>query len=298
MNNDFYTMSTNAKDLFGKKKLKRRPEGFSPFREKLHNIIFESDTPAGRGFDIILLIMILLSIVVLMLETVPSYALQYGYEFRVLEWILTIFFTIEYLLRIYSVYSPRYYIFSYFGWIDFLSILPSYLTIFYPGLHSLMIIRALRLMRVFRIFKLDSFLDQGNLIINAILESRKKLTVFATSIVIMACIFGSVIYLLEHSINTGFDSIPRSIYWVIVTITTVGYGDISPQTTGGQLIATLIMLMGYIIIAVPTGIVTTALIDSNNKISKNINSSCPNCTRQDHRSDAKFCDECGWPLSS
>lgn len=291
-------MSTSTKDLFGKQKLKRRPEGFSPFREKLHNIIFESDTPAGRWFDIILLFMILLSILVLMLETVPSYASQFGNEFRVLEWFLTIFFTIEYLLRIYSVYSPRYYIFSYFGWIDFLSILPSYLTIFYPGLHSLMIIRAMRLMRVFRIFKLDSFLDQGNLIINAILESRKKLIVFATSIIIMACIFGSVIYLVEHSSNEGFDSIPRSIYWVIVTITTVGYGDISPQTTGGQLIATLIMLMGYIIIAVPTGIVTTALFNNNKKTNKNINSSCPNCTRQDHRSDAKFCDECGWPLSS
>lgn len=290
-------MTLPAKDVLGKQKLKKRPQGFSPFREKLHDIIFESDTAAGRRFDILLLIMILLSILVLMLETVPSYALQYGRIFRILEWIFTVFFTLEYLLRIYSVYSPRYYIFSYFGWIDLLSILPSYLTIFYPGLHSLMVIRALRLMRVFRIFKLDSFLDQGNLIINAILASRKKLTVFATSIIIIACIFGSVIYLIEHKSNPGFDSIPRSIYWVIVTITTVGYGDISPQTTAGQFIATLIMLMGYIIIAVPTGIVTSALLSDNNQKEVSINTSCPNCTRQDHRAGAKFCDECGFPLS-
>ncbi|MBK8699087.1 MAG: ion transporter [Saprospiraceae bacterium] len=284
------------KDVLGKHKLKQKPTGFSPFREKLHEIIFEAETPEGRLFDLVLLVMILLSIIVLMLETVPSYYARYGEVFRFLEWFFTIFFTLEYILRIYSVYSPRYYLFSYFGIIDLLSILPSYLTLIYPGLHSLMIIRGLRLMRVFRIFKLDSFIDQGNYIIGAIIESRKKLTIFAFSIIIVACVFGSFIYLIEHKVNPVFDSIPRSIYWTIVTITTVGYGDISPITTLGQFLASIIMLMGYIIIAVPTGIVTSSLIHAGKKEEPKNTITCPNCAREGHRTEAEYCDACGHSL--
>jgi len=279
------------KDIFRKNELKRKPEGFSRFREKLHEIIFEAETKAGKLFDILLLVMIFMSIIVLMLESVPAYYAVYSEFFLILEWVFTIFFTIEYLLRIYSVYSPRYYIFSFFGIIDLLSVLPSYLTILVPGMHSLMIVRGLRLLRVFRIFKLDSFIDQGNIILSALNDSKKKLIIFAITILILVTIFGSVMYLAEHQVNPGFDSIPRCIYWAIVTITTVGYGDISPITTFGQFLASIIMLMGYIIIAVPTGIVTSSIIRENKNSFNTI--SCPNCAKEGHDKEAVYCDRCG-----
>lgn len=279
------------KDIFRKEDLKRKPVGFSTFRNRLHEIIFESETKEGRLFDIVLLGMITLSIVILLLETVPAYYSKYKEIFFILEWVFTIFFTIEYILRIYTVYSPRYYITSFFGLVDLFSILPSYLTLLIPGLHSLMVIRALRLLRVFRIFKLDSFIDQGNMIINALIESRKKITVFTIFILIMVCIFGSIMYLIEREVNENFDSIPRSMYWAIVTITTVGYGDISPSTALGQFIATIIMMMGYVIIAVPTGIVTSSLMQSKKTELHNI--SCPNCAKEGHHKDAKYCYSCG-----
>ncbi|MBK8055362.1 MAG: ion transporter [Saprospiraceae bacterium] len=282
------------KDVFRKEDLKRKPEGFSPFRTRLHEIIFEAETKEGRIFDIVLLLMIVCSIIVLMLETVPSYYARFKDIFFVLEWAFTIFFTIEYFLRLYTVYSPRYYFSSFFGLVDLFSILPSYLTLLVPGLHSLMIIRALRLLRVFRIFKLDSFIDQGNLIINALMESRKKIMVFTIFILIMVCIFGCVMYLVERDVNENFDSIPRSMYWAIVTITTVGYGDISPSTPLGQFIATIIMLMGYVIIAVPTGIVTSSLMQNIKSRQNTI--SCPNCAKEGHGSEAKYCDRCGYLL--
>lgn len=283
------------KDIFRKEDLKRKPEKFSAFRSRLHEIIFESETKEGRLFDIILLVMIVLSIMILMLESVPAYYAKHKDVFLILEWIFTIFFTIEYLLRLYTVYSPRYYMTSFFGLVDLFSILPSYLTLLVPGMHSLMIIRALRLMRIFRIFKLDSFIDQGNMILNALLESRKKIMVFTIFILIMVCIFGCVMYLVERDVNENFDSIPRSMYWAIVTITTVGYGDISPSTALGQFIATIIMLMGYVIIAVPTGIVTSSLIQ--NKKTELYNISCPNCAKEGHDKKAKYCDQCGCILS-
>ena len=282
------------KDIFRKEDLKRKPEGFSSFRSRLHEIIFESETREGRLFDILLMVMIIMSIATLMLETVPSYYAKYREVFLILEWTFTIFFTIEYFLRIYTVYSPRYYMTSFFGLVDLFSILPSYLTLLVPGMHSLMIIRALRLLRIFRIFKLDSFIDQGNLILIALMESRKKIMVFTIFILIMVCIFGCVMYLVERDVNENFDSIPRSMYWAIVTITTVGYGDISPSTPLGQFIATIIMLMGYVIIAVPTGIVTSSLMQ--NKKTALYNISCPNCAIEGHDRDAKYCDRCGFPL--
>lgn len=281
------------KDYFHHNKIKERPKNFSPFREKLHEIIFEAETKEGKLFDVILLIMIVLSIITVMWETIPYYFNNYLKIFLIFEWFFTLFFTVEYFLRIYSVYKPRYYIFSFFGLVDFLSILPSYLALFFPGLHSLMIIRGLRLLRVFRIFKLESFVEQGNMLIFALEESRKKLTVFAITISIIVTIFGSVMYLVEHSVNPQFESIPISIYYCIVTITTVGYGDITPSTEFGKMLASLLMFTGYIIIAVPTGIVTSNLIVNKQKLNT---IACPTCGKEGHAPNAAFCDHCGHQL--
>lgn len=281
------------RDYFRQDKLREKPANFSPLREKLHEVIFEAETPAGRWFDIILLIMIVLSIITVMWETVPYYYSRYLPVFIAVEWLFTIFFTIEYFLRIYSVYKPRYYIFSFFGIVDLLSILPSYVALVFPGLHSLMIIRGLRLLRVFRIFKLDSFIEQGNLLIYSLQESRKKLTVFAITILLVVAIFGCVIYLVEHPTNPQFESIPMSIYFCIVTITTVGYGDITPITQAGKLLTSLLMFTGYIIIAVPTGIVTSNLMMQKSKMNT---IACQVCGKEGHAPNARFCDHCGHAL--
>lgn len=285
---------TKFKEFFNKKDIKQKPEGFSPFRERLHEIIFEAETSEGKFFDVALLIMIFLSIIVIMLETVPAFYRDHETIFICLEWIFTIFFTVEYFLRIYCVYKPRFYIFSFYGIVDLLSILPSYLTLLVPGMHSLMIVRGLRLTRVFRIFKLNAFIEQGNILLNALLESRKKLTIFAVTIMILVSIFGSVMYLVEHNVNSQFDSIPRSIYWSIVTITTVGYGDMSPSTPFGQFVASIIMLMGYIIIAVPTGIVATSIMKESKSNGNTI--TCKNCSKEGHDEDAIYCNKCGYEL--
>lgn len=281
------------KDYFRQDKIREKPQNFSPFRAKLHEIIFEAETREGRLFDVVLLIMIVLSIITVMWETVPYYYGRYLHIFIVIEWFFTFFFTIEYFLRIYSVYKPRYYIFSFFGIVDLLSILPSYVALFFPGLQSLMIIRGLRLLRVFRIFKLDSFIEQGNLLIYSLQESRKKLTVFAITILIIVSIFGSVMYLVEHPTNPQFESIPMSIYFCIVTITTVGYGDITPVTQVGKLLTTFLMFTGYIIIAVPTGIVTSNLVIQKSKMNT---IACHVCGKEGHAPQARYCDYCGHVL--
>lgn len=277
-------------DFFKFDQIKEKPKNFSSFREKLHEVIFEAETKEGKLFDVILLIMIVMSIIVVMWETVPFYYNNYRRIFLTLEWVFTIFFTVEYFLRIYSVYKPKYYIFSFFGIVDLLSILPSYLALIFPGLHSLMIIRGLRLLRVFRVFKLESFIEQGNVLIYALHESKKKLTVFAITILIIVTIFGSVMYLVEHNINPQFNSIPMSIYYCIVTITTVGYGDITPSTEFGKLLASILMFTGYIIIAVPTGIVTSNLMESKNKFNTIV---CDHCGKEGHDPLANYCDKCG-----
>lgn len=270
---------------------------FSPFRERLYEIIFEADTPIGKAFDIVLLIFIFVSVIVVMLETVPTYNIHYGPTFKVLEWIFTVFFTIEYLIRIYTVHRPIKYMTSFFGIVDLLSILPTYIGLFLYGTHSLMIIRALRLLRVFRIFKLGNFLIEGQVIVKALKESRDKIGVFMFFILIVVCIFGSVMYLIEGAAgNEGFDSIPRSVYWAIVTLTTVGYGDISPISPLGQFIAALIMILGYAVIAVPTGIVTSEFTRAykKRKSGEEINTqTCSYCMDHDHQTGAKFCKSCG-----
>lgn len=258
----------------------------------IHEIIFEADTPAGKYFDIILLILILVSVATVMLETIPAYQARFGNLFYYLEWALTLFFTIEYALRIYSVNKPKRYIFSFFGMVDFLSIVPTYLSIFFAGSQSLIVIRALRLMRVFRIFKMVSFLSQGRIILSALKASRQKIIVFMLFVLLVVSIFGSIMYLVETDSEGGFDTIPRSIYWAIVTLTTVGYGDISPQTPLGQFIASMIMILGYAVIAIPTGIVTGELIKESNK-NEITTQSCLECCREGHDSDAVFCKYCG-----
>jgi voltage-gated potassium channel len=270
-------------------------DNWSPFRQRLHSIIFEAETKEGRLFDILLLIAILISVIVVMLETVPEYQVRYGSTFLILEWVFTIFFTIEYLLRIYCILTPRNYILSFYGIIDLISILPAFLSIFFAGSHSLMIIRGLRLLRVFRIFKLGNYTGQGQMITEALKASRPKLFLFTMFIFILVSIFGSLMYLIEGTSNSGFDSIPRSIYWAIVTLTTVGYGDISPATPFGQFVASIIMIAGYAIIAVPTGIVTGEII-KNKGLKHELTSACPHCLHEGHDKDAIFCKKCGTQL--
>ena len=276
-----------------------RPEErqYNDLRNYLHEVIFEAETPAGRWFDIVLLLFILGSVITVMLESVPSYNLRYGNLFYYLEWAFTIVFTIEYLLRIYITYKPIKYMISFFGIIDLLSILPTFLSIFIAGTQSLLVIRGLRLLRIFRIFKLANFLVEGQVIISSLKASRAKISVFISFVLVMVCIFGSIMYLVEGSQNTAFDSIPRSIYWAIVTLTTVGYGDISPITPFGQMIAAFIMISGYAVIAVPTGIVTAEAI-AKMRINKKVSTeACKFCSAEGHDEDAVYCKYCGERLN-
>jgi voltage-gated potassium channel len=278
---------------FDTQKRGEKPEGFSPLRERIHQIVFESDTREGKLFDVVLLAMIFGSIMLLMVETVPSLQAKWGNLFLTLDWVVTVFFTIEYMVRLYCVYKPMQYATSFYGLIDIASILPAYLDFFIPGARSLMVVRSLRLLRLFRIFKMDIFLNQGNQLINALRMSREKIFVFMFFVLLMVCIFGSIMYVVEHNANPDFSSIPTSIYWAIVTITTVGYGDISPVTGAGKFFASVIMIMGYAVIAVPTGIVTSSLMQSQKRQSAQ---HCQNCNKEGHDEDAAYCKHCGTGL--
>lgn len=264
-------------------------------RQRLYEIVFEADTPAGKAFDVALLILITLSILVVMLESITSYRMAYGELFRQLEWIFTILFTIEYLLRLYVTKNARAYATSFFGVVDLLAILPTYLSLFAIGSQQLIIIRALRLIRIFRIFKLGHFLNEGNTIVRALRASRTKIAVFLTFVLLMVLIIGSVMYVVEGSVNEGFSDIPRSIYWAIVTLTTVGYGDITPITPVGQFLSAAVMILGYAIIAVPTGIVSAEMVSQGRKI--HTTQVCPHCHREGHDVDAVFCKYCGGELN-
>ena len=272
---------------------------FSPVREKIHEVIFEADTPLGKGFDIFLMVLIIVSVVVVMLESVESISKDYQVLFDIFEWVSTIFFTIEYLLRLYAVYRPLKYAKSFFGIVDLLAILPSYLSVFFVGSESLLVIRALRLLRVFRIFKLGSFMNESTTIVRAMKASQKKIYVFLMFILLLVIIFGSIMYLVEgRNPGSAFDSIPRSVYWAVVTLTTVGYGDISPQTELGQFLAAIVMMLGYAVIAVPTGIVSAEFVkdDGENKENgeKRFNTQvCQYCAAEGHSDDAIYCDQCG-----
>jgi voltage-gated potassium channel len=280
------------------KEYKKKLEEFSDFRERIHEIVFEADTPEGKRFDILLLILIVLSVAIVMLETVPSLNRTYFDLFYLLEWIFTIIFTIEYITRLYCVHRPIKYATSFYGVIDLLSILPTFLSIMFAGTQSLLVIRALRLLRVFRIFKLGGFLSQSQVITDALIKSKEKIFVFLFAILLMVCVFGSVIYLVEGGSNSNFDSIPRSVYWAIVTLTTVGYGDIAPQTPFGQFLAAIIMILGYAVIAVPTGIVSGEIVSAgiaseNHHLSTQ---TCSHCMKEGHENDADYCKFCGEQL--
>lgn len=250
----------------------------------------------GKLFDIILLIAILLSILVVMLESVPSLGLKYGIYFFTVEWILTILFTIEYLLRLYVVERPVRYAKSFFGIVDLMSILPSYLSLILPGSQYFLAIRAFRLLRVFRIFRLVNYLSGSRTILTAIKQSRHKIQVFLLTIFIVVIVMGTLMYVIEGQHNSGFDNIPRSIYWAIITLTTVGYGDITPITALGQMLASVIMIMGYAIIAVPTGIVTGELIKQENYKKLSLRS-CPHCMTEGHVEESVYCFACGEKLN-
>ncbi len=282
--------------------------GFNPTKEKIHEIIFEADTPLGKAFDVVLMVLIIASVIVVMLESVTEINTDYKSLFIVLEWVFTIFFTIEYGLRIYCVYRPWKYITSFFGIIDLLAIIPSFLSLILPGAQYLLTIRAMRLMRVFRIFKLVKFLREGSVIIKALKASRAKITVFIVFILLMVVIVGSMMYLIEGGVeNSGFTSIPRSVYWAIVTLTTVGYGDIAPKTEIGQFLAAIVMILGYAVIAVPTGIVSSEIISvagnekdaAGNKLQVDSTNTqvCRYCTAEGHDDDALYCKICGEKLN-
>jgi voltage-gated potassium channel len=265
----------------------------SYLRNQLHIIIEGTDTPAGKGFDVLLLISIVLSVVVVMLDSVLSLRMAYGQFFALLEWIFTIFFTIEYGLRIYSSPNPRRYMRSFFGVVDLLSILPTYLSLLFGGVQYLLVVRVIRIMRIFRVLKLIPYLQQAGFLLNALRGSQQKIVVFFVSIMTLVTIFGSILYVVEGP-EHGFSSIPTSIYWAIVTLTTVGYGDISPKTPFGQAIASLVMITGYAIIAVPTGIFTAELARNMRSEIKAI--TCSRCGKFGHAVDAEYCDRCGQNL--
>lgn len=265
----------------------------SKWQSKLFVVIFESDTFWGKFFDIILIILISFSVLVVMLESVESFRLENGVLLRDLEWLFTILFTMEYLLRLISVKKNLSYVWSFFGVIDLLAITPTYLSVLIPGAQFLLVIRVLRLLRVFRILKLVKFISQANMLMQALRASRFKISIFIFSILTLVIVIGSLMYVIEGP-EHGFSSIPRGIYWAIVTLTTVGYGDISPQTNIGQVLASIVMIIGFAIIAVPTGILTVELSQVQRQMSSN--RTCGSCNNPGHDLDSAFCKYCGEKL--
>lgn len=288
-------------------KLKEEEKSTPNWKKKLHEIIYEADTPMGKCFDITLIILIILSVLLIMLESVKEIDYKYHKELLFLEWLVTIFFTVEYIARIVSIKKPFRYIFSFYGVIDFISTIPLYLSYIFAGSQVLLAFRIFRMLRIFRILKLVKFIGEASQLKQAMKASKTKIVVFIYVVLILSVIMGTIMYLIESE-EAGFTSIPRSIYWTIVTLTTVGYGDIAPQTNLGQFIATIIMVLGYGIIAVPTGIVSAEFAagyskegekkDKNATASNNhgmhLNTqNCPYCSIDGHRDDSRHCYNCG-----
>ena len=269
-----------------------RPTDAAPWRIRVYDIVFGHETRLGRAFDIGLIAAILTSVLVVMLDSVESYSATYRPIFRLLEWNFTIVFTIEYLLRLAVVHRASAYALSFFGIIDLLSVLPTYLSLLLPGGQYLIVIRILRVLRVFRVLKLVRYLGEAGTLGRALRASRYKITVFMITVLAIVVIVGAFMYLIEGPEN-GFTSIPRSVYWAIVTITTVGYGDISPNTPVGQTVASFLMILGYAIIAVPTGIVSVELAEARR--SSRVRRVCDACGSTDHEPDARFCKNCAGP---
>ncbi len=270
-------------------------KSLSPWRHGLHTIIFEADTPGGKAFDVALLGAIVLSIVAVCLESVVEIQARHGPLLRTIEWTLTVLFTLEYLLRLICVGRPIRYAKSFFGVVDLLAILPTYLSLVFAGTQSLIVIRALRLLRIFRILKLGHFLGEAAMLREALRASARKIIVFLGAVLTIVVIVGAMMYLVEGGEDSGFTNIPQSMYWAIVTLTTVGYGNIAPVTALGRFLAALVMILGYAIIAVPTGIVSVemASVTQKMKVSTQV---CPQCAKEGHDVDARHCKTCGATL--
>jgi len=267
-----------------------------PSKKRLAHIVFESDDKASKGFDILLLVLILLSVLVVILDSVAEIHSRFGTFLYAAEWFFTLVFTAEYFLRIWLSTRKAGYVFGFYGLVDLLAILPTYLSIFFFTSQYLTVIRALRFLRILRILKLTEYVEEATILKNALRQSRLKIQIFLGSVLTIVLVMGSLMYIVEGP-DHGFTSIPRSMYWAIVTLTTVGYGDIAPETDFGQFIASLIMLTGYAIIAVPTGIVSSELTAAKQR-NQNLKSRriCHQCQVQDHETDAKYCRSCGSPL--
>lgn len=262
----------------------------------MHEVIFESDTPEGRAFDILLLIAIVLSVLAVTFESVQSIGATYAPTLHIIEWFFTGLFTVEYVLRLMCVRRPVRYALSFYGVVDLLAILPTFLGLFIPGAQSLMSIRILRLVRIFRIFKLAPYVGESRLLLTALKAARPKISVFLLFVATSVCTLGSLMYVVEGPGN-GFSNIPAGIYWAIVTLTTVGYGDMAPGTPLGKVIASCIMVLGYGVLAVPTGIVTTEIAFASRAANRPVsNQACPTCSREGHDLDASHCKYCGAKL--
>jgi voltage-gated potassium channel len=271
----------------------RNKPSHSTWRSRLHEIIFEADTPAGKAFDVALIVSIVLSVIAVMLDSMAVVREQYRPVLYAVEWGFTILFTVEYVFRLICIGRPLKYATSFFGIVDLLAIIPTYLSVIVPGSHYLLVIRILRVLRIFRVLKIVQYLSEAELLLIAMKASRRKITVFLFTVLTLVIIFGALMYVVEDE-AAGFTSIPRSMYWAIVTLTTVGYGDISPKTGLGQAIAAVVMILGYSIIAVPTGIVTVELSQAvRGRVSTQV---CPECSCEGHAADAVHCKACGAKL--
>ncbi len=271
-----------------------RMDTTEPLKQRLYRIIFLSDTPQGRRFDVVLLYVILVSVGLVLLESVSSVEEDWGPVLRALEWVVTGLFSVEYALRLWCSPNRRHYALSFYGVVDLLAILPTFLNLFVPGLASLTVVRVLRLTRVFRILNLLDYVREARLLLLALLASRHRIIVFMLAVLALVTVFGAVMFVVETP-EAGFTSIPRSIYWAIVTLTTVGYGDIAPQSTLGQAIASAIMILGYAIIAIPTGIVSVEVARRSKRADDRV---CTQCGNTEHRSDARYCHQCGHRLEA
>ena len=270
-----------------------RAAPLAPWRKRLHEVIFEADTPAGKAFDVALLATIMLSVFAVVLESVAGIRAEYGGVLRIAEWIFTILFTVEYGLRLISLRRPLGYVTSFYGVVDLLAVVPAYLSLVVTGAQSLLVIRALRLLRIFRVFKFARYVTEITALTRAIRATRVKIAVFLMCVFTLVLIMGATMYVIEGK-SSGFTSIPRAMYWAVVTVTTVGYGDLAPRTHLGQAVAALAMVLGYSIIIIPTGIFSLELARAASKQPTTQN--CPECVREGHDTDAVHCKYCGAQL--
>lgn len=268
------------------------PSHRAPWRERVHVVIFEADTPGGKLFDVALLLAIVISLITVMLESVEGVTPDQRLALRVIDLVITSLFTVEYVLRLLAVDRPWRYALSFYGIVDLLAIVPGFASLFFAGTQSLAVVRSLRLLRVFRVLKLGHYLAESRILLTSLGASKNKIIVFLATVLIITVIVGALMYLVEGP-EAGFTSVPRSIYWAIVTMTTVGYGDIAPQSTLGQAIAAMLMIAGYGVIAVPTGIVTVEMVKASRGVSTQ---ACRSCAGEGHDVDARFCKHCGAPL--